>query len=713
MFKKSAKIILAGLKKLPWRTIVVAGLVVCAAGYGLWGWEFSKRTASIGAKSEAQRFLDDQVKKNPVMADKVSQLRSEYGEVALATKLRLDAKLAEENIYNEPLAIQLERNAPIHEAVLINLVQATGMRPGDPDLDLFLTSYDSAIRMIPDPEQRVATLSSLKEVSQSPADWQLVRTGYHALLAWRATRETPELWALYKQENDWLADILLQRIALEVSFGSEMEIQESFNPDDRIRELLTVASHHKNMLKTVYDTSPEQAILAYHIFELYGDTLSIATERYGLPLLETLDVIYANPDTLQDYAVAKGQYTDAGELQAAFLNDVYKQNQSVWLYARTTPLALQLFLDARQNANAVLERYGDNEGFLLQLYESYRDEGEENALLLNAIAALAEYEDVAAVLLFDYRDNMAFKNALVHPEIGSRIIPYAARFPETITEASNDPGYVNKYFDEQGRLKDPDRWWEALPGGSVAKVAANMAKGYPCSWSELGWAAFDTVDVGLMIFTLGTSKVVTTAGKTAVKGSARVASAALRGADTVVKSGKKLPGALTRKILAQADSGKGIKQLFPFLRGTATKSDDLVKAATKTSKGTLLGDAANWVKSSGDDLAEKIGRSASPENIKKWRLLGYGLAFVKVYTRRDLLKKAPEQLGENVADVFTWLATAPGKVLASAFQEMLQNTGIGLQGFPVPLVHIVIVLALLSAAGVVWRLTRPKHVNPL
>ena len=48
MFKKSAKIILAGLKKLPWRTIVVAGLVVCAAGYGLWGWEFSKRTASIG-----------------------------------------------------------------------------------------------------------------------------------------------------------------------------------------------------------------------------------------------------------------------------------------------------------------------------------------------------------------------------------------------------------------------------------------------------------------------------------------------------------------------------------------------------------------------------------------------------------------------------------------------------------------------------------------
>ena len=299
------------------------------------------------------------------------------------------------------------------------------------------------------------------------------------------------------------------------------------------------------------------------------------------------------------------------------------------------------------------------------------------------------------------------------PEIGYRIIPYAARFPETITDASTDPGYVNKYFDEQGRLKDPDRWWEALPGGSVAKVVANKLQGYPCSWSELGWAAFDAVDVGLMVFTLGTSKVVTTAGKTTVKTSARVASVALRGADDVVRTGKKLSGTLTRKVLAQADSGKGIKQLFPFLRGTATKSDDLVKAASKTSKGTLLGDAANWVKSSGDDLAKKIGRSASPENIKKWKFLGYGLALVKVYARQDLLKKFPEQAGKTVADVGTWMATAPGKFMASAFQETLKNTGIGLQGIPVPLVHIGIVLVLLSAAGMVWRVTRPKHVNPL
>lgn len=712
MHKKATKIILRGLKAAPWRIIVVFFLLASAAGYGLWGWEVSKRTASIGAKSEAQRFLDEQVKKNPVMADKISRLRSDYGEVALATKLRLDAKLAGDNSFNAPLAIQLERNEPIHEAVLINLVQSTGMRPGDPDLETFLISYDSAIRMIPDPEQRVATLSSLKEVSQSPADWQLVRAGYPALLAWQATRETPELWALYKQENDWLAELILQRITLEANFSSNMEMEKLFNPDDRIRELLAVASHHKTLLRTVYDTSPEQAVLAYHIFELYGDTLSIATSRYGLPLIETLDVIYANPDILEDYAASKGQYTDTGELQAAFLNDIYKQNHSVWLYARTTPLALQLFLDARQNANAVLERYGDNEGFLLQLYGSYSDEGQENALLLNAVAALAEYEDVAAILLFDYRDNMAFKNALVHPEIGARIIPYAARFPKTITEASNDPGYVNKYFDEQGRLKDPDRWWEALPGGSVAKVVSNKLQGYPCDWSELGWAVFDAVDVGLMVCTLGTSKVVTTAGKTAVKGGARAASVALRGADDVVRTGKKLTGTLTRKVLAQADSGKGIKQLFPFLRGAATKSDDVVRAASKTSRGTL-GNAADWIRRSGDDLAEKIGRSASPENIKKWKLLGYGLAFVKAYARRDLLKKAPEQFGENVADFLTLLATAPGKALASAFQEMIQNTGIGLQGIPVPLVHIGIVLALLFAAGVVWRLTRSKHVNPL
>lgn len=190
----------SGLKRAPWRTIIVGALIVSAIGYGLLGWDFSVRAATSGAKSEAQRLLDEQVKNNPVIADKISQLRSEYGEVAVAAKLSLDAKLAGESVNNEPLAIQLERNEPVHEAVLINLVQVTGMSPGDPALETFLTSYDSAIRLMPDPEQRVATLSSLREASKSQADWQYIREGYDALLVWQATREAPALWDLYKKE---------------------------------------------------------------------------------------------------------------------------------------------------------------------------------------------------------------------------------------------------------------------------------------------------------------------------------------------------------------------------------------------------------------------------------------------------------------------------------------------------------------------------------
>jgi hypothetical protein len=658
--------------------MVAASFLVAATTYGLFGWDYSKRAAAIGARSEAERLIEEKARNNPTLANDLARLRQDYGDVALATKLALDARQATESLALTPLTEQLKRKEPVHEAILVNLVQTTGMNPGDPALETFLAGYDTAIRILPNAAQRKDVLASLRESSRSPDDWSFVRRGYDALLVWRATRRDPALWQLYKRDYAWLSGMIPARTVREAETvsGSDGDISVDVL-EHRIRALLGVAARHGDLLERLYSESPEQAILAYHVIETYGDTLEITTKRYGLPLLETTEVIYANPEVLNTYWATHGGGRERAEFQAALLSGVYKEHPSVWTYARATPLALQLYLDAPQHAEVVLERYGSNPGFLLEIYDTYGPHAttDDTVLLVNVIASLAQYKDVAARLLFDYRDNREFRSAISNPAIGTRIVPFVARFPEMLVAVNVDPRYVDKYFYADGRLKDADQWWEAVPGGSILKLAANLKNGYPCDWGEVGWAVFDVADVGLMVFTAGTAEAVTSGIKGAVKGGARVAAGILK-------------------------ASQGVRKVIPGIGGKEAARIDLREAAKGITK-------------AGDDLALRIAPASAPEWLPTWKRIGYALMATKLYARGSLVAEAPRQIGESLAGVAIEIASAPGKVLVGISKEMLQRSGARLESLPAPLVHVLLVLGLLGLAHMSWRRLRTHHAKVL
>ncbi len=694
------------LKRAPWRHIIAVGLAASGVAYLFLGRSTTQRLAAVNIRDEAGRFLDDQARNNPALADELARLRMSHGDLAVASKLKMDADVAARKLNVPPLAEQLARHEPIHEITLIGLATSTGMRVDDPVFEEFLTNYDQAIRLMPDSAARADILSQLEQVARSPEDWRVVRQGFDTLLVWHATRQVPALWEFYKAEHDWLAEPLMECALLEAAAADEtLAVDENASGGARVCALLAAVQNHRDLVQQARDVMPEELGLVLHVFEGYGDVLELAQGRYGLPLDETLEVIYANPGSLDSLGKEAGTGHAGVEQQAALLDTIYKSNSNIWKHARTTPLALQLFLDAPTSADKILEDFGDNPGFLLQFYEAYRErngetEGGEHGdpVFANAAASLAKFGDLAAITLFEYRDNPYFRDALGNKDIGPRIVPFVARFPDKLTAASKDPGYVNKHFDGEGKAIDDERWWEALPGGSIAKVAKNWGSGYPCDWSELGWAAFDVVDVGLIFFTAGTSKVITGGAKAGIK-----------------TTGKLAGRSLDRMVRMQA-KGKRVLSAFGH---TAASADDVARVTRVAAKPSMLrsfgqslksgmGKFSRSIESRADYLAKRTGRLGGKAHATNWRRLGYALALFKVYARKDALDKAPEQIGETLAGLVTEALQVAGEMLAGAAREFANRAGLSV---PVPIVHAVIVGCLFAAAFVSWRLLRPKHVN--
>ncbi len=109
--------------------------------------------------------------------------------------------------------------------------------------------------------------------------------------------------------------------------------------------------------------------------------------------------------------------------------------------------------------------------------------------ILPAAAAVNEYSDLAIYLLRKYSDDgqSRMHRFLNDPKIGMRAIPFVARFGDQgLDRLQENLGWLDKYFDADGKAKDKE-WWTQIPGGAALDVARNWAHGHPNEWSELGW----------------------------------------------------------------------------------------------------------------------------------------------------------------------------------------------------------------------------------
>ncbi|HQH74018.1 MAG TPA: hypothetical protein PK360_18230, partial [bacterium] len=372
---------------------------------------------------------------------------------------------------------------------------------------------------------------------------------------------------------------------------------------------------------------------------------------------------------------------------------IWRDHRVVWNYAKAVPLALKLYNDTPQNADKVLEKYGNNAAFLLQLYENYGNEDEDGNSRTMAFVgdAIAKYEDLAVHILFQYKDNNGFKDLLANPEVGSRVIPYVARFPDGLPNLKSDTRWIDRYFDKEGKAIDDERWWEALPGGSIVKVMKNKIDGKPCEWSELEWAVFDTVDVGLVVFSVGTSKAITSGAKVALKGGARAAGQGIRVAD---KAGEAL------RWLRRGQKAERVSEASRIARGGARSGSLFAQQGSEALYKRMLRGAEEW--------GEKIKKLADPKYKKAWRAVGITLAVTKVYARGDALKKAPTQIGEWLGQALSGAATAAGEFLASTVQQLLEPEGFS---WAAPFFHMLIVLLLLGASYGAWVGMAPGRVR--
>ncbi|MEG1980729.1 MAG: hypothetical protein RR060_08360, partial [Victivallaceae bacterium] len=120
-------------------------------------------------------------------------------------------------------------------------------------------------------------------------------------------------------------------------------------------------------------------------------------------------------------------------------------------------------------------------------------------------------------------------------------VPMIGHFKQdTFTKLDDNVAWVDRYFDANGILRNPsDSFLELCPFvGGIATVADNWAKGYPCEWSEIGFAALDVADCALLIASAGGSSGITAAKTAAVStGKATMKASAKELAESSFRSG--------------------------------------------------------------------------------------------------------------------------------------------------------------------------------
>lgn len=451
--------------------------------------------------SSVQHAIDELRSQEPSAAAALDRLRERHDARALAAVFdQVDHR------GNLSGLRQLAEQAPgaRYQLPLAELALDPQLFISSEDRESFLVAHGSACQILDRLGESTKIPNYLARLRRASADrerWQAVKNDAMALLLWDKQPDS-SLRAFYLQEEDWLAEILVQLAPLnatadEESNGDDLQVARA------VRLTETARRYHPLPRQAVVDLG--LGTIGFQLFLAYGEVINAAVVKHGLALDEVLEVIYANSETLDR------KLRDSAAVDLAAKLALVRQNKpSVWKAARQFALALKLDEDAPQYADELLSKYGSDD-IANFLYTEYPE------LILPAAAAIHQYGDLAICLLNEYADEepRRFDRYLTDPQVGIRLIPYVAQFRDQgLDRLEQNRAWIDKYFDAQGKPKDAE-WWTQIPGGAAASVARNWARGYPSEWNELGWAALDVADAALLVASMGTSSVVTVAGEAA------------------------------------------------------------------------------------------------------------------------------------------------------------------------------------------------------
>jgi hypothetical protein len=592
-----------------------------------------------------------------------------------------------------------------HRYELAKLAGDANLLRTEAERDAFVAAHGTALDAIASLQAVPGEGKAVAE--QSVADYltRLRRAADHPAL-FRRTASDPIAMMLFEEVSDekvrefyirangdsahpdWLREVIAvsvqagegDRSPMRLTSYSRSEDEESDEPPPlSVGDVVRVAyENHPVFQQAIFDdlAMPEDqrrpAAVVVSLFLEYGPIIRMAVGPAGnVPRSEILDVIFANEDFIEDAVDRDGR--DAPTRLAAHFAYLQKSKPGVWREARYSPLALRLERAAPDDANVVLEKYGPDDIATL-LFTGYEES------LPKATKSVAQFGDLAITVLQMYSDEEGgadglFHRALMNPRIGTRIVPFVVSEKGVevgLAKVEDNIGWLDKYMKEDGTPREQSSL-ELIPFvGAPLNVVNNMARGYPNEWSELGWAALDVADVGLLVCTFGASA----AKQPAQQAAKRAAKAAVRQAAKKAAVGGMREGATiaTRAAARAARSQLGRSLLrtarvagkaIAFTGRVLTRAWKVMMYVLKVSRTAIVN-----VVTKADDLRKAWG-SVTP-SIR--RAVYGGLLTATLYVRLRY-KTVPElhHLGEELGKFAGETVRQVGKTMAVAFAAFVDE----------------------------------------
>lgn len=573
---------------------------------------------------------------NPKAADYITRAQERFGQFNTAVAIQ-----ATDRTYLNPEAAKQAFDV---RSRLVALYR--GDRTEDPD---FLWSHGMAVDAMSDlPEEADEYLIELEKARGDLDYWSLVRSDPVALTS-KLLKTDVDLRKEYTEHRDWyiaLTEVLVAMIGVMDDPNQAAETADFIRLDD----VFAVTRGSGSLLRQLVPNpgeSPVETCIYFETFRQFGEVISL-TAKEGIPLNETVEVIVLNRDALlTDSEEHTGSPVGLPINVAARLVNLHQTRPGVWSAAQRDGYVLTFDELVPSLAQPVLEKHGEL-GPASLIVTQYPD------LATQAAEIVQRYGQLGIAVLAQYDGSDRFRQLLKSNDVDHRIAMVAVlKADEGLEAALENPSYVDKWIGKDG---DPlkDQWWVGVPlVGSIAKVAVNYADGVPSDWGEIGWAAWDIADIGLMVASFGSSKVLTSGAKQAVKQTAKrtgKAAAKKMSSQAAKKSLRSVrPTALSRMVTAIQTS----KVAAP-IRWTQ-RTIIAVDGTRKTLGGKMVMAGQRIVQT-----AKKI-----PAPVRKWTargLLGASL-FVRGPERiRILITALNDYVTEKIGDIVDAL---PGAIEAA------------------------------------------------
>jgi len=452
--------------------------------------------------SAATTICSNYITQNPQLANFIAEQRDQFGEFNTAVAI--------ESLDGRTLNPEARRRGIEVRARLTSLYNKDAAND-----ESVLWSHGTAIDAMSElPEATEDYLAQLETARKDNDYWSLVRNDPVALTS-KLLRDDKDWRADYRENREWyLAMLEVLMALLEINDEGDSQTGRFIELDDLLRVVVDGKPYLMQLVPAPGET-PIEACIYFETFRQFGAAIVMAADE-GLSPREVAEVIILNRDALlTNEDEANGQRIAEPAALASRLVELNRNRPDVWKAAQRDGFVLSFDKLTPGLSQSVLEKYADL-GTASLIVTQYPELATQAASIVN------EYGDLGVAVLVQYDGSDTFRALLRSADVDHRIAMVAVLKSDVgLESALENPAYIDKWIGEDGKPLE-DEWWTNVPlVGGIGKVAVNYATGVPSDWSEVGWAAWDVADVGLMALTFGGSKGATEAGKLAAKQTAK------------------------------------------------------------------------------------------------------------------------------------------------------------------------------------------------